>query len=68
MKRNWLWDIKTSEEEVRIILGNPLHPKFDFYAELLFSRVDDPKIVFELIDAYYSLSLKEFLNFDKFIL
>lgn len=50
MKKNWLWDVKIEEEQVKRILRNSEHEKFNFYAELLLSRVDDPKIVFEFID------------------
>lgn len=49
MKINWLWDSRLSEAEVRKILKKENHPKFDIYAERLFSRVSDPKIAFNMI-------------------
>lgn len=50
MKINWLWDSRLSEAEARKILKEENHPKFDIYAEKLFSRVNDPKIVFNIVD------------------
>ena len=50
MKINWLWDSRLSETEVKKILKDENHPKFDIYAEKLFSRVNDPKIAFGVID------------------
>jgi len=50
MKINWLWDSRLGETEVRKILKDENHPKFDIYAEKLFSRVSDPKIVFNIVD------------------
>lgn len=50
MKTNWLWDTRISEKEARKILRDEKHPKFDIYAEKLLSRVNEPKIVFKIID------------------
>lgn len=50
MKINWLWDSVLSAAEARKILKNENHPKFDMYAERLFSRVSDPKMVFDIVD------------------
>ena len=50
MKVNWLWDSRLDENEVRRILKDESHPKFDIYAEKLFSRVGDPKIAFAIVD------------------
>lgn len=50
MKTNWLWDTSLGENEVREILKQENHPKFNIYAEKLFSRVSDPGIVFNIID------------------
>jgi len=50
MKTNWLWDSRLGESEVRKILKDMSNPKFDIYAEKLFSRVSDPKIAFSIID------------------
>ncbi|MEA3305531.1 MAG: helix-turn-helix transcriptional regulator [Candidatus Omnitrophota bacterium] len=50
MKINWLWDSRLEEKEVRKILKNGSHPKFDICAEKLFSRVSDPKVAFNIVD------------------
>jgi len=50
MKTNWLWDSRLEEDEVRKILKDADNPRFDIYAEKLFSRVNDPKIAFSNID------------------
>ncbi len=50
MKINWLWDSRLSENEVKKILEDENHPKFSIYAERLFSRVNDPKMAFDIID------------------
>lgn len=50
MKTNWLWDSRLGEKEVRKILKDENHPRFDIYAERLFSRVSDPKMAFNIID------------------
>jgi len=50
VKINWLWDSRTKESKVREILKDGNHPKFDIYAEKLFSRVNDPKMVFDIVD------------------
>ena len=50
MKTNWLWDSRLRESDVRKILKDAGNPKFDIYAEKLFSRVSDPKIAFSIID------------------
>jgi len=47
---NWLWDSRLEETEARKILKDAGHPKFDIYAEKLFSRVNDPKMVFSIVD------------------
>lgn len=38
------------EGEVREILKDESHPKFNIYAEKLFSRVSDPKMAFSIVD------------------
>jgi len=50
MKTNWLWDSRLEERDVRKILKDMSNPRFDIYAEKLFSRVSDPKIAFSIID------------------
>jgi len=50
MKINWLWDSRLGESKVREILKDENHPKFDIYAEKLFSRVNDPKMAFDIVD------------------
>lgn len=50
MRTNWLWDSRLGESEVREILKNENHPKFDIYAEKLFSRVNEPKMAFTMVD------------------
>ncbi len=50
MRTNWLWDSRLGENQVREILKNEDHPKFDIYAEKLFSRVNDPKMAFSIVD------------------
>lgn len=46
MKTNWLWDTRLSENRVKKILKDSNDPRFYIYAEKLFSRVSDPKVVF----------------------
>ena len=46
MKSNWLWDRKTSVNEVKKILRNPKNEKFLKFAALLLSRENSPKEVF----------------------
>jgi len=50
MKINWLWDSRIKENAVRKILRDEDNPKFDIYAEKLLSRVNDPKMVFSIVD------------------
>ncbi len=50
MKINWLWDSRLGEGKVKRILKDGNHPKFDMYAEKLFSRVSDPKMAFNIVD------------------
>jgi len=50
MKTNWLWDSRLGENKVRKILKDENNPKFDIYAEKLFSRVNDPKMAFSIIN------------------
>ena len=50
MKVNWLWDSRASEAEARKILKDEDNPRFNLYAEKLFSRVGDPKVVFGIVD------------------
>jgi len=47
---NWLWDSRLKEGEARKILKDANHSKFDIYAEKLFSRASDPKMVFSIVD------------------
>jgi len=49
VKINWVWDSRLKEGEAKKILKDANHSKFDIYAEKLFSRVSDPKIVFSII-------------------
>lgn len=49
VKVNWLWDTMLDEKEVRKILRDIGHPKFNIYAERLLSRVSDPKMVFSIL-------------------
>ncbi len=50
MKTNWLWDSRIKENAARKILRNEDNPKFEIYAEKLFSRVNDPKLAFSIVD------------------
>ena len=50
MKTNWLWDSRVEENAARKILRDGDDPRFDIYAEKLFSRVNDPKVVFSIVD------------------
>ncbi|MFH1823837.1 MAG: helix-turn-helix transcriptional regulator [Candidatus Firestonebacteria bacterium] len=50
MKTNWLWDSKLNNKDVIKILKDENHPKFNIYAEKLFSRISEPKVVFSFID------------------
>lgn len=50
MRTNWLWDSRLEERQAARILKNENHPKFDIYAEKLFSRVGDPKVAFSIIN------------------
>lgn len=50
MKVNWLWDSRLTQEEAEQILKDKNNPKFDSCAEMLLSRVNDPKEVFALLD------------------
>lgn len=50
MRTNWLWDSRLSESEAKKILKHNNDPRFDFYAEKLLSRVNNPQIVFSLMD------------------
>jgi len=50
MRVNWLWDSRLGEGKVREILKDAGHPRFDIYAEKLFSRVNDPKVAFDIVD------------------
>ncbi len=50
MKINWLWDSSLREGKVKKILKDENHPKFDIYAEKLFSRVSNPKMAFGIVD------------------
>ena len=50
MKINWLWDMHVKEDYVRKILKDKNHPEFYIFAEKLFARVNDPKIIFEYMD------------------
>ncbi len=46
MKTNWLWDTRLSEAKVKKILKYENNPCFYIYAEKLFSRVNNPQMVF----------------------
>lgn len=50
IKHNWLWDVKSNEEEIKQILKSDKDPRFLLYAGLLLSRNNDPDYVFHLID------------------
>jgi len=50
VKINWLWDSRTKESKVREILKDADHPKFDIYAEKLFSRINNPNVAFDIMD------------------
>ncbi len=50
IKINWLWDSYLEESEAKKILKDAANHKFDIYAEKLFSRMSDPKIVFSIVD------------------
>ncbi len=49
-KINWLWDSRLKKGEVKKILKDEKHPKFNIYADKLFSRVNNPKVVFNIVD------------------
>ena len=50
MKTNWLWDSRIKEGAARKILRDEDNPKFEIYAEKLFSRVNNPKVAFSIVD------------------
>lgn len=50
VKINWLWDSRLEEGDAKKILKDAAHPKFDIYAEQLFSRMSNPKVVFNIVD------------------
>lgn len=50
IKHNWLWDVKSNEEEIKRILKCGKDPRFLFYAGLLLSRNSDPDYVFDFIE------------------
>jgi DNA-binding XRE family transcriptional regulator len=50
MEINWLWDSRLSKDEVRKILKDQTHSKFDFYSEKLLSRTSDPSMILSYID------------------
>lgn len=45
-----MWDSRLGESEAKKILKDENHPKFDIYAEKLFSRVSDPRMAFSIVD------------------
>lgn len=71
MKINWLWDSRLGENKVRKILKDENNPKFDIYAEKLFSRVSDPKMAFSIIDKVTFckkwLTIKKRMNKDRWL-
>ena len=50
MKTNWLWDSRIKESAAREILRDENNPRFEIYAEKLFSRVNDPKMAFSIVN------------------
>jgi DNA-binding XRE family transcriptional regulator len=50
IKKSWLWDVKTSEQNARKALHGKDEVRFMMYAEMLFSRMKDPDYVFRQID------------------
>lgn len=46
MNKNWLWDINFTTAQAKNILGRPKHKDFLAVASLLFSRNNDPRVVF----------------------
>lgn len=50
MEINWLWDSRLGKQAVKKILQDEEHPRFELFMEKLLSRVNEPKIVFRLID------------------
>lgn len=46
MKRDWLWDRRTSLRRIRQIFGNPDSPEYIRWAALLLSRKNIPKEIF----------------------
>lgn len=71
MRINWLWDSRIGETEVKKILKDENHPKFDLYAEKLLSRVSDPKMVFSIVDKVTFCKrwpgIKKRLNKDRWL-
>lgn len=51
MKRDWLWDRKTSLKEAKKILSNSKHPKFIYLAAVLLARKNSPQ---EVLQEYIS--------------
>ena len=47
MNRDWLWDRKTSINEIKMILKNPKHKNFILFASLLLARKNQPNEVFK---------------------
>lgn len=50
MKTNWLWDVRTTEQEAIKILMDDTDPKFLSIAEKIISRCTLPKEVFKFLD------------------
>ena len=46
MNRDWLWDRKVTNGEVKRILKNPQHRNFVLFASLLLTRKNNPKDIF----------------------
>lgn len=71
MRINWLWDSRTRESKIREILKDEDHPKFDIYAEKLFSRVSDPRMAFSIVNKVTFCrkwpSIKKRMNKDRWL-
>lgn len=70
MKKDWLWDRKISNIEIKKIFKNPSHPKFIDLSSLLLSRKNTPEEIFKtylnpLIFCQNWLKIKRRMREDK---
>ncbi|MDP2924640.1 MAG: helix-turn-helix transcriptional regulator [Candidatus Omnitrophota bacterium] len=72
MKNNWLWDIKTTEAEIKAIFKDSNHKDFFKFAALLLARNNEPKQVFSeylspLLFCQHWQNIKRQMRKDKWV-